>query len=121
MTLDPDLNPVKNGIVTPRDVIIPVLDLESYFQSFGDSRSGFRSSKDGFVTPLTPTYLYVLLELDPSGGLLPLHLSVLVEAELLHLGEERVRLVARVAVLVLAQDELHALRRRRHCGGRAFR
>ena len=70
-----------------------------------------------------PLYLDVLLELDPSGGLLPLHLAVLVQAELLHLGEERVRLMAGVAVLVLPQDELHALRRRGHCAeeGKSFR
>ena len=47
------------------------------------------------------------------GRLLPLHLSVLVKEELLHLGEERVGLVAGV-IVVLAQDELHALGGRRH-------
>ena len=47
-------------------------------------------------------------------GLFPLHLSVLVQEELLHLREERVRLVSAV-VFILAEDELDALGWRGDC------
>ncbi len=68
---------------------------------------------------LTPIYYiyqsYLLSKISGlPGSLLPLDLSVLVHDELLHLGEDGVRLVARV-LLVLAQDELHALSRRGNC------
>ena len=65
--------------------------------------------------PSVAALLDVLLEFDPPGRLLPLELAVLALQQLLHLGEDRVWLVAGVAVVVLAQDELHPLGRRSDC------
>ncbi len=45
------------------------------------------------------------------GGFLPLHLAVVAQKQLLHLGEQRVRLMSLV-VVILAENELYTLGRR---------
>ena len=49
------------------------------------------------------------------GCLLPLHVAILTNIELLHLGEDRMTLMLDVLAL-LAQDELDPLRRGSHWG-----
>jgi hypothetical protein len=67
------------------------------------------------LRPPVAALLHVLLELDPPGCLLPLHVAAL-HHQLLHLREERVALVLLI-VDVFAEDELDALGRGRACQG----
>ena len=82
------------------------------------------------LAPTIASLLHVFLKLDPSkqrsdpigediigqpGCLLPLHVAILTNIELLHLGEDRMTLMLDVLAL-LAQDELDPLRRGSHWG-----
>ena len=68
------------------------------------------------LAPPVPALLHVLLELDPPGGLLPLHVPVLAHEQLLHLAEHGVSLMLRYSLLLgLTENKLNLLRRRSHC------
>ena len=55
-------------MVQIRGVVIPALDLdrESDFQLFGDSKSGFESSKKGIITPIVIQEGYLISNMAAS-------------------------------------------------------